>query len=80
MPAFVKYHSQLHQLMANYKGQILTRNQIISIFQRYYPNSDIRYLQPSDHCINKTNKGACDCAMTPNAIFEYISRGKYRVI
>ncbi|HOM11282.1 MAG TPA: hypothetical protein PLV81_14160 [Spirochaetota bacterium] len=80
MPAFVKYHSQLHQLMANYKGQILTTNQIISIFQRYYPNADIRYLQPSDHCINKTNNGACDCAMTPNAIFEYISRGKYRVI
>ena len=80
MEALVRYHAQLKQLMTNYKGQTLTTSQIKSIFRNHYPNADIRYLQPSDHCINKTNNGACECACTNNAIFEYIKRGVYKVL
>jgi hypothetical protein len=79
-PAIVKYHTQLQQVMTQYKGQILTTSQITSIFKQAYPHLDIRFMQPSDHCINHTNQGACDCSLTQNAIFKYIQRGLYLVL
>lgn len=40
---------------------------------------DHQFVYPSDHRINLTNEGACDCAMTDRALFERIRRGEFRV-
>jgi hypothetical protein len=77
--AFVKYHDELKKIIPRYKGNILQTFEINQMFQEAYPQCDIQFMQPSDHCVNKTNKGACKCSMTEKALFEYIERGEYRV-
>ncbi len=78
--AFVKYHKELKQLMIKYKGETLKTGDIKKKFKQEYPKLDASFMQPSDHCSNRINKGACDCANTENAIFECIRDGYYRVI
>lgn len=78
--AFVKYHEELKSLMVNHKNKILTTPEINRLFKSVYPELDISFMQPADHCINKTNNGACRCSMTEKAIFEYLERKKYRVL
>lgn len=77
--AFVKYHDELKKSICNHRGKTLHTFEINRIFQEAYPSCDIRFMQPSDHCVNRTNKGACKCSMTAEALFERIERGKFRV-
>ena len=77
--AFVKYHNELKKIIHGYDGRILHTFEINKIFQEAYPDCDISFMQPADHCFNKTNKGPCKCSMTEEALFEYIERGKYKV-
>jgi hypothetical protein len=77
--AFVKYHDELKKVILEHKGDILQTSEIKHKFEEAYPDCDIRFMQPSDHCINKTNNGPCKCSMTEEALFEFIEWGKYKV-
>jgi len=77
--AFVKYHNELKNIMLGHKGEILQTSEINQMFEEAYPHCDIRFMQPPDHCFNKTNRGPCKCSMTEEALFEYVKRGKFRV-
>ncbi len=75
-----KYHEDLANAVATYKGDVLTSAEIAGIV-RSVPGmqKDAQFIYPSDHCVNHTNDGACDCAMTDRAIFVQIRRGEYRI-
>ena len=76
-----RFHIGLLQIVQSRKGEILTTAQIRKIVDGDPGLAGYAsWIYPSDHCINHTNKGACDCALTAEAIFEKISRGNYRVI
>lgn len=79
MIGFVKYHDELKALMKKHKDEILETEKINSLFIEEYPTLDIKYMQPSDHCYDKTCKGACFCSMKEEAIFDYLGRKTYRV-
>lgn len=77
---FAQYHDELKMCMSKYAGQTLQTKQIKKIFKQSYPKLRDDFVQPSDHCINPTCKGACcHCSMS-NAIFEKICYAKYRVL
>lgn len=63
----------------NLNGKILSTSELNLLFRQFYPEKDISFMQPSDHCINKTNKEACCCAETKGALFVYIKRATYKV-
>jgi hypothetical protein len=76
-----KFHDKLKEVMIPYKNKVFQTARIKEIIETVH---DFRgweqWIYPSDHCINHTNKGACYCALTEDAIFERIARGKYRVL
>ena len=76
-----KFHDKLEEVMAPHKNKILFTSRIKEIIEN---TPDFRgqekWIQPSDHCKNHTNKGACSCAETDNALFEQIAIGKYRIL
>jgi hypothetical protein len=76
-----KYHDELMKAMAPYKRKELTTAEIrckVEGVPSLREKAD--WIYPSDHCSNHTNKGACTCAMTNNAIFKQIRPGKYQVL
>ncbi len=77
----IKYHDKLATAVARHAGQILRTNEIAKILAKRFSEFDERenWVQPSDHCDNHTNKGACSCALTGKAIFHKIEKGKSRV-
>ncbi|MFH1079442.1 MAG: hypothetical protein V1766_04130 [Pseudomonadota bacterium] len=76
-----KFHDELDMVMSPYKNNVLKTAKIKSIIQSVPTfKRQEQWIFPSDHCINHTNKGACYCAMTENAIFSQIARGKYRIL
>ena len=80
MSTFARHHKELKVSVANFKGQTLTAAFIKTNFSKLYPNLDVAWVLPSDHCANHICKGACECAKTPNAIFERVARVKYLVL
>jgi hypothetical protein len=76
-----KYHTQLKNLFQNRKGEKLTTAQIRDIVKS---SSDLKTVEswvlPSDHCSNHSNRASCKCAGTPDAVFERLKRGHYRVL
>lgn len=76
-----KYHDELAKTMAVHGGRIMATSEINDIVA-HHPilARDERWVYPSDHCVNHTNKGACTCAETEAAIFEKVRRGVYRVL
>lgn len=76
-----KFHDVFKLVMKPYKNQVLETSRIKKIIENVPEfHGKEQWIQPSDHCINLTNKGACYCALTDNAIFEQITRGRYRVL
>ena len=75
------FHDKLKEVMLPYKNKTLQTARIKEIIEKV---NDFRgqeqWIYPSDHCINHTNKGACYCAETKDAIFEKKSQGLYRVL
>ena len=74
-------HEEFKQAMGPYRGRTLATSRINEI-----TGGDPALTQhlrthpfPSDHCNNHTNKGACECACSEDAIFEKVERGVYRV-
>jgi len=76
-----KYHRKLKEVMAPHKKNVMQTAQIKKIIE-HVPElkGEAQWIFPSDHCVNHTNKGACFCAETDDAIFKQIARGKYRVL
>ena len=72
-------HKKLKEVFQLRHNAILTTAEIKRFFESEYKNSDVSWVQPSDHCINMTNKGACWCSKTDKAIFEQIRRGVYKI-
>lgn len=80
--AVTPHQDAFKQAMAPYRGRTLRAAQINSILRSTpgLTEREIQWMMPSDHCVNHTNAGACTCAQTPQAIFERIGHGEYRVL
>lgn len=65
--------------MAASKGQELTTSEIKKLFSESFPELNVDWVHPSDHCDNHSCLGACECALSDRAIFFRISRGRYLV-
>jgi hypothetical protein len=75
-----QFHDNLMEVMAPFQNQILKTSTIKRIIAGYQAfEGKEQWIYPSDHCINHTNKGACYCAETEEAIFMKIRRGMYKV-
>jgi len=76
-----KFHDKFKEEMTHYKNKVLRTAEIKEIIEN---TNDFRgnekWIQASDHCKNHTNKGACYCAETEEALFERIGWGQYRVL
>jgi len=76
-----KFHEDLKMAMVPYKNMVLEKARIDKIINKTSAHREkAQWIYPSDHCVNHSNKGACFCAMTNQAIFERIQRGKYKVL
>jgi hypothetical protein len=75
-----RLHDDLKNAMKPYQGRELTTAKIANI-AKSNPSlaQDAQLIQPSDHCSNHTNNGACTCALTDRAIFDRLRRGLYYV-
>ena len=76
-----KFHDDLKIAMVPYKKMVLEKARIDKIIEKTPSlQENAQWILPSDHCKNHTNKGACFCAITTQAIFERIFRRKYKVL
>lgn len=64
------------------RGKTVKKSTVDAACKSAFPAlaSDTKWIILSDHCINRTNKGACKCAKTELALFERVARGEYRVL
>lgn len=72
-------HPKFKELMQSHRGSILSASSIKDIFRKAYPDFNNDWVQPTDHCINKTNGGACWCAETDESIFEHQGDRTFKV-
>jgi transcriptional regulator with XRE-family HTH domain len=72
-------HDNLRKLFESRKGAEFSAAAIRKLYEANYSSPDVMWVQASDHAVNMTNKGACWCAKTDEAIFEQIKHGLYRV-
>lgn len=76
------YHDKLAQALLPLKGRVIDptegRAALIATFPELEGKQE--WIILSDHCINHTNRGACECAMTESALLERVGRGRYRVL
>jgi hypothetical protein len=77
-----KYHDQLAQAMGPFRGRVVRPREMRAALVADFPQLEGAqgWVLPSDHCRNRTNKGACRCATTDDALFERIGWGQYRVL
>lgn len=74
-----KIHDNLLRTLKSKQGEEITRDKLRTLYQEQFPNENVDWVQATDHCVNRTNKGACDCAQTDAAIFEWIEEGLYKI-
>jgi len=72
-------HKNLIKMLRHRRGDVISRAELLTLYKAHFPGEDASWMQATDHCINKTNKGACPCAKSDQAIFEWLSRGKYKI-
>lgn len=77
--SYARYHDELASLMSRYRGKTFSNKQITTLFSEAYPHLNVGWVQASDHCIDHTCKGACDCALTERAIFSRPKHNTYIV-
>jgi hypothetical protein len=77
-----QYHDDLARTVPKLRGRQVTQREVRAAFIARFPNLADRqdWIQPSDHCRNRTNKGACRCAKTQDALFERVEWNRYRVL
>jgi hypothetical protein len=74
-----KIHDNLLRLLGSRQGREISRAELRNLYQEKYPNENVDWVQATDHCINRTNKGACECAKTDAAIFQWMEKGLYKI-
>lgn len=75
-----RFHDELNEAMIPYRGKQLKTAEINKILKDAPGLAQhARLIQPSDHCSNVKNYGACTCAHTDKAIFEQLQRGFFSV-
>jgi hypothetical protein len=63
------WHEPLRQVLIPPKGNVLATGERADLIRRLPGiGSKAQFIQPSDHCVNMNNKGACDCAETDRAL------------
>jgi hypothetical protein len=78
-PVITKHHADLANLFRGLAGVEMTTAQINNYLRVHRPESEIQWMQPTDHCINHTNDDPCECSQTPRAVFERLRRAHFRV-
>jgi len=75
-----KWHEPLRRVMAKYENAEMTTDEIRTV-SASIPGvgNNVKFIQPPDHCLNVTNKGACPCAETEESLFVQVRRGVYLV-
>jgi hypothetical protein len=75
-----RWHEPLRTVVAGQRGttmRTLAINELIARIPGVGNNA--QFVQPSDHCVNITNEGACWCTETDSAIFKQLRRGVYLI-
>jgi hypothetical protein len=75
------YHDRLVQAVAGMMGREVTQAEVKAAYAAAHPDrpGDLKWVMAADHCVNHTNRGACACSMTDDAVFERVARNHYRV-
>jgi hypothetical protein len=80
-PTVSRYHDVLAAAVRPFRGRELTTAEIAAIVAMIPDlQNDQAWIQPSDHCRNHINEGACECAKSNRALFEKVERGRYLVL
>jgi hypothetical protein len=70
-----------HRMMAlatqPFMGQVLSASEIGTLTASMFPNFNLTSCLPNDH--GQGNRSSCNCAGTPDRLFDREDRGKYRV-
>jgi hypothetical protein len=75
-----KWHDPLFNVISRFKNAEMTTNEIRIVTSEIpHVGNNTKFIQPSDHCLNITNKGACTCATTKRSLFVQIRHGVYLV-
>jgi inhibitor of KinA sporulation pathway (predicted exonuclease) len=74
-----KHHADFAALFRGLGGVEMTTAQIGNYLRAHRPESEIQWMQPTDHCVNHTNAAPCECSQTPQAVFEWLGRAHFRV-
>lgn len=70
-------HEPLRQLLIPHRGKEITNDQWRELVKQIPGiGSKAQYIQPSDHCTNMNNEGACECAETDRALLTRVRRGR----
>ncbi len=74
-------HDLIRQALVPHQGKEITYDQWETIV-RQVPGlgSKGKFDHPSDHCSNMSNKEACSCARTNQALVERVRKGIYLVL
>lgn len=77
-----EYHDRLAQALRPLRGRVIETAEARAALVAALPEMDDAqgWVILSDHCRNRTNKGACRCAETDDALLEWVERGRYRVL
>lgn len=68
-------HEPIKQALLPYRGKQITIKEWEGLVQTVVGGGKAKYIQASDHCINMSNAGACNCAETDKALVERIAPG-----
>jgi hypothetical protein len=75
-----KWHDALSNALASRRGTRMSKPEIDKIIAGIPGiGKEASFVLPSDHCVNMTNEGACECAETERSILKHLSRGEYLV-
>jgi len=76
-----RWHEPIRQILIPRQGTEITTTQWKELVAKVPGiGSAAQYNQPSDHCSNMKNDGACDCAETDRALVRQVRRGVYQVL
>lgn len=77
-----KFHDQLGRAIVPSRGSVVGPTDVRKVLVQMFPSTKdlIDWVEPTDHCVNHINKGACECAYSATALFERVGRGRFLVL
>ena len=77
-----EFHDRIVEAVSLLRGSELSQAELLKAYTAAFPDreTDLPWIQGSDHSRNHTNRGPCRCSGTAESIFERIGRGRYRVL